>query len=136
PPAIDQGRDPAHDRRGRSRRGRRPGRGDRAARALEALRLGAPRPRHRRRAGALAPRPLMFVLDASVAFAACASEYGFEEFAGRELVAPPLMWSEARSTIHELAWRGDIDRDDAERTVARLETCPVARKAPASRSRA
>ena len=77
----------------------------------------------------------MFVLDASVAFAACASEYGFEEFAGRELVAPPLMWSEARSTIHELAWRGDIDRDDAERTVARLETCPVARKAPASLGR-
>jgi predicted nucleic acid-binding protein len=77
----------------------------------------------------------MFVLDASVAFAACASADGFEEFAGQPLAAPPLMWSEARSTIHELAWRGDIDREDAERTVARLETCPVTRKAPAALGR-
>ena len=77
----------------------------------------------------------MFVLDASVAFAACASTDGFEEFAGRALAAPPLMWSEARSTIHELAWRGEIEREDAERTVDRLESCPVARKAPAALGR-
>jgi len=74
----------------------------------------------------------MFVLDASVAFAACASADGFEEFGGSALAAPPLMWSEARSTIHELAWRGEIHREDAERTVARLDTCPVARKSPAA----
>jgi predicted nucleic acid-binding protein len=77
----------------------------------------------------------MLVLDASVAFAACAAAGGFEEFGGRPLAAPPLMWSETRSTIHELAWRREIDREDAERTVARLETCPVARRAPAALGR-
>ncbi|MEJ7894174.1 MAG: type II toxin-antitoxin system VapC family toxin [Solirubrobacteraceae bacterium] len=77
----------------------------------------------------------MFVLDASVAFAACASAQGFDEFDGRGLAAPPLMWSETRSVIHELSWRGEIDREDALATAARLETCPVARKAPAALGR-
>lgn len=73
----------------------------------------------------------MFVIDATVAFAACAHADGFDEFGGRPLAAPPLMWSEARSAIHEVAWRGEIEREDAQRTVTRLEECPVARKAPA-----
>lgn len=77
----------------------------------------------------------MFVLDASAAFAACASAAGFEEFGGAALAGPPLMWSETRSVIHELAWRGEIEREDANATVARLETCPVARKVPAALGR-
>jgi predicted nucleic acid-binding protein len=72
----------------------------------------------------------MLVLDASVAVAACAAADGFDEFRDETLVAPPLMWSEARSAIHELAWRGDIASDDAQSTRRRLERCPVDRRSP------
>jgi predicted nucleic acid-binding protein len=37
----------------------------------------------------------MLVIDASAATAACASADGFKDL-GRDLVAPPLMWSEVR----------------------------------------
>ncbi len=72
----------------------------------------------------------MLVLDASVAFAACVAANGFEEFGVERLVGPPLMWSEARSAIHELAWRGQIAYEDAEVTRVRLERCPVEPRSP------
>lgn len=72
----------------------------------------------------------MLVLDASVAVAACAAAGGFDEFGDEALVAPPLMWSEARSALHELTWRCQIERDDAESTRARLERCPVKPRSP------
>jgi predicted nucleic acid-binding protein len=70
----------------------------------------------------------MLVVDASVAFNACAAADGFDEFGGERLFAPPLMWSEARSALHLAAWQGRIAREDAEATRARLETCPVGRR--------
>jgi len=73
----------------------------------------------------------MLVIDATVALRASAVEDGFQVLGDEGLVAPPLMWSEARSVLHELAWRGDIAEDDARSTRARLEACPVARRAPA-----
>lgn len=71
----------------------------------------------------------MLVVDASVALRACAVEDGFAGL-GVELVAPPLLWSEARSVLHELTWRGDVSRDDAEATLLRLEHAPIDRRAP------
>ena len=64
----------------------------------------------------------MLVLDASVAIPACGSPDGFDLFGDEELFAPPLMWSEARSAIHEALWRGEVSRTNALRTVAMLET--------------
>lgn len=72
----------------------------------------------------------MLVVDASVAFHACVTEGGFDELGGERLVAPPLMWSEARSALHLAAWQGRIAGDDADATRARLETCPVGRRQP------
>ena len=43
-------------------------------------------------------------------------------------MAPALMWSEARSVLHELTWRGEVTAEDAETTRARLEGCPVKRR--------
>jgi predicted nucleic acid-binding protein len=63
----------------------------------------------------------MLVLDASVAIPASGSPDGFDVFGDEELFAPPLMWSEARSTIHEALWRGEVSRTYALRTVERLE---------------
>lgn len=50
----------------------------------------------------------MLVVDASVVLRACGIARGFEEFRGEELVGPPLMWSEARSVLHELRWRREV----------------------------
>jgi predicted nucleic acid-binding protein len=72
----------------------------------------------------------MLVVDASVAFAACVIADGFDELGDERLAGPPLMWSEARSAIHELAWRGQISGEDAEVTWSRLERCPVKRREP------
>jgi predicted nucleic acid-binding protein len=66
-------------------------------------------------------------MDASVAVAACFASGGFEELGEERLLAPALMWSEARSALHELLWRGQVVEPDAEAARARLEDCPVER---------
>ena len=35
------------------------------------------------------------------------------------------MWFEARSALHEAAWRGDVSREAAAATLERLEEAPV-----------
>ncbi len=50
---------------------------------------------------------------------------GFRDLGDDDLYAPPLMWSEARSALHELAWRGEIPTEDARDALGRLERCPV-----------
>ncbi len=72
----------------------------------------------------------MLVVDASVGVAASAVTDGFDALGDRALVAPALMWSEARSSVHELAWRGQIAAEDARATHDRLERCPVERRDP------
>jgi predicted nucleic acid-binding protein len=67
----------------------------------------------------------LLVVDATVALSASGTSGGFSELKDEELVAPPLMWSEARSVLHELRWRGEIAEEDASATRARLERCPV-----------
>ena len=69
----------------------------------------------------------MLVVDASVALRACGAGGSFQELGDPELVAPSLMWSEARSSLHEALWRGDVSGEDAERTREHLESCPVER---------
>ena len=40
-------------------------------------------------------------------------------------MAPPLMWSEARSGLHEALWRGELSAGAAARVLSELEGCPV-----------
>lgn len=68
-----------------------------------------------------------FVIDASFALRACAVEEGFAILDGARAAAPALMWSEARSVIHETLWRREIAEEDAAATYGRLATCPVER---------
>ncbi len=51
------------------------------------------------------------VVDATVALRASGVADGFDEFGDDELVAPPLMWSEARSVLHELGWAKTYDAE-------------------------
>lgn len=67
----------------------------------------------------------MLVLDANVVLPACAADDGFARFRDEPLIAPPFMWSEARSSLHEAAWRGEIDEPQARLTLERLEGGPV-----------
>lgn len=78
----------------------------------------------------VALRTVTLVVDASVTLSACGVADGFSILGDEELIAPPLMWSEARSALHELLWRGEVEREDADATRARLENCPVAQRAP------
>jgi predicted nucleic acid-binding protein len=70
----------------------------------------------------------VLVIDASIAvFAASA---GLGPLEGEDLVAPTLMWSEARSALHEAAWRGEIVPEDAEDALQALEALPIHRRSP------
>jgi predicted nucleic acid-binding protein len=67
----------------------------------------------------------VLVLDANVVIPACTVDRGFRPFGRERLVAPPLMWSEAISSLHEAVWRGELDRDEGQRAVDRLDRSPV-----------
>lgn len=58
----------------------------------------------------------LLILDASVVVFASATVDGFAFF-DDDLAGPPLLWSEVRSALHEAAWRGEIARDDAVRSL-------------------
>lgn len=64
----------------------------------------------------------MLVLDANVVLAAAASENGFGLFGSEQLVAPPLLWPEARSALHVALWRGLIPKEVGDRSLSVLES--------------
>jgi predicted nucleic acid-binding protein len=72
----------------------------------------------------------LLVVDANVAIAACARPSGFEDLED-ELAGPPLLWSEARSTLHLQAAKEVIDADRARQLHKRLIAAPIARVDPA-----
>jgi predicted nucleic acid-binding protein len=67
----------------------------------------------------------MLVLDANVVIPACTVDRGFGLFGRQRLVAPPLMFSEARSSLHEAVWRGELDPAQGRAALLRLEGSPV-----------
>lgn len=74
---------------------------------------------------------MTLVIDASVAFWACGEEDRFATLGG-PLLAPHLLLSEVHSALHEAKWRGEVSADDAQATIARLETAPIEARAPAT----
>jgi predicted nucleic acid-binding protein len=73
---------------------------------------------------------LTLVIDASYAVRECAAGTGFVRVREHDLVAPPIMWSETRSVLHEAMWRGDATRSSAERALQHLDAAPVAQQRP------
>jgi predicted nucleic acid-binding protein len=78
---------------------------------------------------------LKLVIDASVAVAAAANPLGFERFRRFELVAPPLLWIEAISTLHAMVWRGELRGEQAPPVRDRVLSAPVKRLEPESHAR-
>jgi predicted nucleic acid-binding protein len=71
----------------------------------------------------------LLLIDANVAVAACARPNGFDNL-GDELAGPPLLWSEAGSTLHLQATKGLIGGERARRLHQRLIAAPLARVDP------
>jgi predicted nucleic acid-binding protein len=72
----------------------------------------------------------MLVIDANVARAACGGEGDGFAVLGDDLVSVPLMWSEARASLHLALVKGEIERSDGQIIHDRLENCPVDRVDP------
>jgi predicted nucleic acid-binding protein len=72
----------------------------------------------------------MIVVDASAAVQVSASAEGFGSLVELQPVAPPLMWSEAISVLHESLWRGAVSVELARASRERLLVAPVERRAP------
>jgi len=77
---------------------------------------------------------LTLVLDANVVVPSCLAPGGFDRFED-DLVAPPLMWPEARSALHLAVWRGLLEAEDALRGLRLLELGPVGVRSPAKLGR-
>jgi predicted nucleic acid-binding protein len=72
----------------------------------------------------------VLVLDANIVVVACGADDGFAPFTGEELVAPRLLWSEARSALHEGMWRGEVSRSQTMLALERMESMPVTPRNP------
>ena len=72
----------------------------------------------------------MIVADASAIIQACLSEVEIEELASHGLVAPPLLWSEATSVLHELKWRRQVSAELAASAFQKLNLAPVRARRP------
>ncbi|MFN2545235.1 MAG: type II toxin-antitoxin system VapC family toxin [Actinomycetota bacterium] len=67
----------------------------------------------------------MLVLDASVVVPAVQFDNGFSIFRREELAAPPFMWAEVRSALHEAVWRGELSARLGSVALERLDDAPV-----------
>jgi predicted nucleic acid-binding protein len=77
-----------------------------------------------------APPADVLVVDAAVVITACLSEIGLKALGREDLVAPPLMWSEASSVLHELRWRKEISGELATIALDRLGAADVSPRRP------
>ena len=73
----------------------------------------------------------MIVADASAIIQACLSEVDVEGLRSFDLVAPPLLWSEVTSAIHELQWRREISAELAGASLAKFNKVSVRPRRPA-----
>jgi predicted nucleic acid-binding protein len=69
----------------------------------------------------------VLVIDASLVVEWCVAPDApdLPELLRDELCAPPLMWSEARSALHERAWRNELAADHALQACTRLDEVGV-----------
>lgn len=70
---------------------------------------------------------MTLVVDATVTIASVGSADGFKTLGDADLVAPALMWSEARSTLHLGLLKGKVGAQHARLQHEHLESCPVRR---------
>jgi predicted nucleic acid-binding protein len=67
----------------------------------------------------------VLVVDASLVVTWSTGARDIEELAPGARCAPPLMWSEARSALHERTWRRELGVEEANHARARLASADV-----------
>jgi predicted nucleic acid-binding protein len=72
----------------------------------------------------------VLVVDANVVVPALTAQHDLSPLRDKELVAPPLMWSEARSSLHEARWRDQITDAVARLAHELLERTPIEKRRP------
>lgn len=72
----------------------------------------------------------MLVIDATIAFDASFDARVFKRIGARELVGPPLLWSETTSALRQAAYRGAISEADAEAALSLFLSAPIERRSP------
>ena len=72
----------------------------------------------------------MLVIDASVCIELLLADGTPEELQGRDLAAPPLLWSETASGLRELAFRQLVTPDAALNALDRLPGLGIERQVP------
>jgi predicted nucleic acid-binding protein len=75
---------------------------------------------------------MLLAVDASVVLEACLADRALAPLADHELIAPPLLWSEVTSALHELRWRGVVDETMADAARRRLAEAEIARTQPST----
>lgn len=74
---------------------------------------------------------MKLVLDSSAALRASMSTAAARALSTHDLIAPPLLWSEVHSAMHEALWRRDIDDNGARVALDRFAALGVRRRMPA-----
>ena len=74
---------------------------------------------------------MLLVLDSSAALRASSSAAAAAELRAHELIAPPLLWSEVHSAVHEAVWRRELDDDAARAVLDGFRGLGVTRRSPA-----
>jgi predicted nucleic acid-binding protein len=69
----------------------------------------------------------LLVVDANVAYVASLATEGLDALGDPRLVAPALMWPEARSAIHEAVWRRELDREEGSAARSELDRLGIER---------
>lgn len=67
----------------------------------------------------------MLVVDPTVVLPVLAAQAPWASVGSDDLVAPPLLWSECRSLLHDLARRGVLPAADARRLRRALDRAPI-----------
>jgi predicted nucleic acid-binding protein len=70
------------------------------------------------------------VVDSGAALRAAMSRAAAEDLAGHELMAPPLLWSEVHSAVHEAVWRRELHDAGAETVLAAFGRLGIRRRSP------
>lgn len=72
----------------------------------------------------------MLVVDSGIAVRAALAGFAAVLEVDDDIVAPPLLWSEARSALHEARWRGELTVAVAEEARRRLDGLRVRPRSP------
>lgn len=73
---------------------------------------------------------MRLVVDSSAALRASLSSAAARELTAHDLLAPPLLWSEVHSALHEALWRREIDDVRAEEALRAFGALGILRRSP------